>query len=75
MVMVMLTRHVDGVGEEVCEVGDEDDETTLRLWHPSHVGELQHQRCSNAHHDADEQTSEEDAEENAKGFKQADYAK
>lgn len=62
---------MDGVGEEVRKVCDENDQTGLSLGIASNVGELQRQRGDNADHDANEQTSEEDTKEDAKRLEQA----
>lgn len=66
-----LTGHMNSVGEEVCEVGNQDDQTGFCLGVASDVCELERERCDNANHDTNEQTSEEDAKENAKSLKQA----
>ena len=68
---VILTRHVDGVGQKVSQVRGKDDETTLSLGESPNIGEFEHQRYANADHDTNKQTSEEDAHKDTYGFKEA----
>jgi CRISPR/Cas system-associated protein Cas10 (large subunit of type III CRISPR-Cas system) len=70
-----LTRHVDGVGKEVCEVCDQHDKTCLCFRITSHICKLERQRSHDAYHDTNKETPEEDAKENAKRLKQAHDAK
>ena len=66
---------MNGIGEEVGQVSDENDETALGLGEAPYVSELERQRCADANHDADEKASKEDAKEDSHSFKQAQDTK
>lgn len=65
-----LTRHVNGIGEKVTRVCNENDEATLNLGESAHVGKLEKQRGHDAYDDANDQAAKEDEQEYANRLKQ-----
>ncbi len=63
-----LTAHVDGVGEEVGSVGNEDDEAALNLGFAAYVSQFEEKAGSQTDGEADDKRAKEDEEEDADGF-------
>jgi hypothetical protein len=65
---------VDSIGEEIARIGDQDDEAALGLGESAQVGKFQEQRGNHSDGDANTQASEENAQESANAFEEAENA-
>jgi hypothetical protein len=64
---------VDGIGEEIACVCNQNYEATFRFWEPSKVGELEHERGDNSNDEANHQAPEEHNKESSNTFEQAKH--
>ena len=64
------TGHVDGIGEKISGICDQDDETALNLWEPPDKGILEQQAGSYTNDQTNDQTAKEDEQEDTDTLKQ-----
>jgi hypothetical protein len=70
-IITQLTTHVNGIGEKVRCVCDQNDQATLNLGISSDVCKLQQQARSQTEDDTNHQAAKENQQEDADRFKQA----
>jgi len=67
------TGHVDGIGEEISGICDQDDEATLNLWEPPDKSVLEQQAGSYTNDQTNDQTAKEDEQEDTDTLEQTQY--
>jgi hypothetical protein len=65
----ILTGHVNGIGEEISCIRDQDDDAALGLWKSSDMRKLQENGSRHANCEANHQTAKENEYEDSDALK------
>ncbi len=65
---------MNAVGEKVCSIGNQNNDTALRLGEAADIGKLEEQGGADTSNDTNQQGTKKDQQEDASTFKEAEYS-